>query len=672
MTRAEATKAYCKYAPVSLGPLRPSALIDSGNTARTAMCYDSFLRLGLNSNDLQPLPELRIATAKTQEELSVMGQTRHKLHLHFGNIPVRFAVRPVVIRDLSMPLNISGPFLKQHNIDQLHSKNALLIQSHLLHLHVTPLPSPEVASSPALVRRRTIIPAMGAAFVPLSVPAIPAGDMPPGGGVVEGGGAVRAHIASMDLPKEEDDEASGTEDEEDGLVPAAAALVAIGNDGKGTSSALNPSSYDLVLEEGTKFGDYIALCTDAAEPTMAPWRVTYLGEEDRRRHQERIAAAIPKEGNGPTLREKLKEAIRKAKRSREAAADKEDFLDIQRLSDTDLRVWIWDNFQLDSLPCLRTPADRRKAEDLLVEFKEVLAVGGEYGSTNLVEHEIRTGSAPPIHCRHRPLNPSLEGDLKGQIKKWLHHKVIEPSTSPWSFPLVAAPKKGGRIRWCIDYRKLNNITERDSHSIPNISDNLCRLAHSKVFSTLDANGAFHVVQLRKEDRPKTSFSTPFGSYQFRTLPFGLSNGPARNCRLVTLVLNGVPPTVAIPNLDDTLVHSPDVPTHFRSLRTVFAAYRKAGLKLQPDKCKMFQSEVEYLGHLVGADGVKPVPSYLDVVKDWKMPTTKTEVRVFLGKCGYYRRFVKGYSGIAKPLSELKWLGRRRECLTGSHWRSPRQ
>ncbi len=314
---------------------------------------------------------------------------------------------------------------------------------------------------------------------------------------------------------------------------------------------------------------------------------------------------MTEEGNSPTLKEKLRLAIRTAKQKMNEGEDEDtrEEKDPDEWTKEELHHWINRNFKIDELPCLNSRAERRKVEDLLLEFRSALSISGEYGRTRLVQHEIRTGEAAPIHLPHRPINPDLEGDLLAQLKKWLHHRVIEKSTSPWSFPLVAAPKKGNKICWCIDYRRLNQVTERDSHPLPNISDNLARLSKSRVFSVMDGSGAFHVIPITKKDRPKTSFSTPFGSFQFCKLPFGLCNGPATYSRLVQLVLNGVPPQVALPYLDDTLIHSKDTTVHFHDLHTVLSAFRGAGLKLQPEKCSLFQKEVEYLGHLVGGDGV---------------------------------------------------------------------
>ena len=127
---------------------------------------------------------------------------------------------------------------------------------------------------------------------------------------------------------------------------------------------------------------------------------------------------------------------------------------------------------LDKSPCLVSETQKKRATDLLLKYWDGISKNGEFGHTTLMRHEIHTEAGPPIKTKNRPVNPSLESDLREQVDTLLKHEVIEPSNSPWSFALVAAPKKNGKIRWCVDYRRLNEITRKDTFPLPNIEDNL--------------------------------------------------------------------------------------------------------------------------------------------------------------------------------------------------------
>jgi hypothetical protein len=199
---------------------------------------------------------------------------------------------------------------------------------------------------------------------------------------------------------------------------------------------------------------------------------------------------------------------------------------------------------------------------------------------------------------------------------------------------------------------LNEISSISSSPIGNIGDNIARLSRSTRFSSIDSIGAFHVFELKDKDKAKTAFATPWGSYQFVRMPFGLADGPSSYARLVHMVLDGIPYTQALPYLDDTVIHSKDLAGHFLTLDRVLEAYEKAGLMLQPAKCQLFQREIAYLGHMVSAKNIAPVPGYVQVVKDWPMPTNRSEVRTFLGKTSYYRRFMENYAEIAGPLADI--------------------
>jgi hypothetical protein len=163
---------------------------------------------------------------------------------------------------------------------------------------------------------------------------------------------------------------------------------------------------------------------------------------------------------------------------------------------------------------------------------------------------------------------------------------------------------------------------------------------------------YHCVGVHKADRPKTAFSTPFGLWQFKRLPFGLCNAPATYTRLVQMVLEGISYDEALQNLYDMCIHSKDLEGHYVSMKKVFDPYRRAGLKIHPSKCHLFQAEIEYLGHFISKAGVSSVPKNIQVVQNWPLPTNKTEARSFLVKVGYYCRFIKDYAAVAKPWIDI--------------------
>ncbi len=225
--------------------------------------------------------------------------------------------------------------------------------------------------------------------------------------------------------------------------------------------------------------------------------------------------------------------------------------------------------------------------DLLMKYWDLFSHDGSYGHTHLVQHRIITEDVPPIKCRYRPINPGLEPALREQLDDWLRHDVIEPADSPWSSNLVVVKKKGGKIRWCVDWRRLNEVTKKDSWPMPTVQDTIARLAGSNIFSGVDMAGAFHCIEVHPEDREKTAFTTPFGTFQQKRLGFGVTNGPATYCRLVDKVLKDIPPTEALSFVDDGVVHSDGLGQHLRNLDKTLNAYRKAGLKplsLQQPHC----------------------------------------------------------------------------------------
>lgn len=317
--------------------------------------------------------------------------------------------------------------------------------------------------------------------------------------------------------------------------------------------------------------------------------------------------------------------------------------------------YLTDLFKVKSNKNLENPDRRVSFINLLLLHWELFAWDGTYGKTSLIKHYIHTPpDCKPVNDRYRPPNPALRESLRKQLQKWLRHKCIEPSDSEWNSNLLAVVKSSDidSVRWVVDYRRLNSVSTIDRFPIGDIQDNLSRLGRSKYFSCLDNSGAFHCIEIAPEHRHKTSFATPFNCWQFCRLPFGLSGGPSSYARLVIQVLRNIPPEQAVAYVDDILIHSSTFEQHMSNLDTVFKAYTKAGLKLNPKKCHFMASKIDYLGHTVSEAGIEPQEAYLKVVKDWPIPMSRQDILVFLGKIGYYRKFVREFAKKAKPLTDL--------------------
>lgn len=300
-----------------------------------------------------------------------------------------------------------------------------------------------------------------------------------------------------------------------------------------------------------------------------------------------------------------------------------------------------------------TLEQQSQLDALLKKWQQVFSVHEEdYGRTGIVQHQIPTGNAAPIRERYRPVPPTLYKEIRTLLQGMLDGGVVRESCSPWAAPIVLVQKKDGAWRFCVDYRKLNAVTHKDAYPLPRIEASLTSLTQAEWYSTLDLASGYWQVEVDPKDREKTAFTTPFGLYEFERMPFGLCNAPATFQRLMQRCLGGQVSESLLIYLDDVIVYSVDFMTHLSHLEAVFEALWKYGLKLRPEKCQLFQRQVKFLGHLVSAEGVAPDPQKVAAVHDWEPPTTVRQVRSFLGFVGYYRRFINGFSKIARPLNEL--------------------
>ena len=281
-----------------------------------------------------------------------------------------------------------------------------------------------------------------------------------------------------------------------------------------------------------------------------------------------------------------------------------------------------------------------------------LEPGNKLGRTHLVKHKIDTGDANPIKRRAYKPAISQKPIIEDQIEEMLAARQIVPSSSPWASPVVLVKKKDGSSRFCVDYRALNQVTLKDSYPIPNIQDCIDTLSGSNWFSTLDLASGYWQCEVDESDQPKTAFITHKGLYQFRVLPFGLTNAPATFERLMERVLSGMLGEQCLVYLDDIIAFGGSFEIAMQNLQQVLNRIREAGLTLKPKKCRLFRQSVSFLGHVVSSEGVSCDPEKIEAVKSWETPKTVTDIRSFLGFANYYRRFIKSFAHIASPLTAL--------------------
>ena len=231
--------------------------------------------------------------------------------------------------------------------------------------------------------------------------------------------------------------------------------------------------------------------------------------------------------------------------------------------------------------------------------------------------------------------------------------VIWPSNSPWCNAVVLVRKKDGSLRFCIDFRKLNSLTVKDSHPLPHICETLESLTGAAHYSTFNMNSGFWQVPMDKESKQYTAFTLgSMGLYECESMPFGLCNAPPTFQRLMQNCLGELNLTYCLIYLDDVIVFSDTPEEHLRRMRVVFDRLREHGLKLKPSKCEVFKSEIDHLAHHVSQKGVLPSKKNLESIAQCPPPDRYTKVKSFVGLVGHYRCFIKGFAKIAAPLYDL--------------------
>lgn len=320
--------------------------------------------------------------------------------------------------------------------------------------------------------------------------------------------------------------------------------------------------------------------------------------------------------------------------------------------------------QHETCPRLNFPADHLSREEVkllaktLQPYKSIFYQEGQkLDFTHQVKHKIETTDSNPIHQRTYKYPYHLREIVSDHIQTMLESGIIRESSSAWTSPIWVVPKKADnsgvkKYRIVVDYRKLNKVTPADRYPIPEISEILDRLGKAQYFSVLDLASGFHQIEVEPADIPKTAFNVDNGKYEFVRMPFGLKNAPATFQRLMDSVLRKHLGVRCFVYMDDIIIFSSSLEEHMKDIQKVLKTLKEANLKIQCDKSEFLRKEVEFLGHVVTTEGVKPNPKKVEAVENWPLPKTPKELKSFLGTISYYRRFIPGFAQIAKPMTSM--------------------
>jgi len=306
-----------------------------------------------------------------------------------------------------------------------------------------------------------------------------------------------------------------------------------------------------------------------------------------------------------------------------------------------------------TLAASNQPTNHLSVDSLISKHSTVFAAdSADVGRITIGKHHIRTLDHPAIALRPYRKSQADADEIRRQIQDLKAKNLIRDSTSPWSAPVSLVNKKDGSKRMVIDYRRLNAITIDDKQPLPLIQDVIDRLRGAKYFSTLDAASGYWHVAIAEDSIEKTAFSTADGHFEWLVMPFGLKNAPPTFQRIIQTALKGFLFNNVIVYLDDIIVFSEAIDEHLKLLDNIFTRLENVGIKLRRDKCQLARLEVEYLGHTISFNEVRPAPAKLLAVKEFPEPRNRKEVQRFLGLSGYFRRFINQYTKTAYPLTQL--------------------
>lgn len=312
----------------------------------------------------------------------------------------------------------------------------------------------------------------------------------------------------------------------------------------------------------------------------------------------------------------------------------------------------------------------QQLSDLLARYEEIFVTNNEsIGIVPFIKHVIDTGDSKPIRLKPYRVSCKEQQVIRDLVDEMLQAGVIRPSRSHWASPVVLVKKKGtSDLRFCVDYRKLNQVTKVDPYPIPNMEAVLETLSGNHWFSKLDVKSMYWQVMMDDDSRQKTAFVVHCGHYEFNVMPFGLVAAPMTAMRVMNEVVKDLESNSFV-FYDDILVYTPTFESHLEVLEKLFNKLKEANITLNKKKCELLMQSVTYLGHVVSPEGIRPDPDKVKSITEFRPPTNITQARSFIGMCNFFRRYIKGFSAIAKPIhdtikvkQEFKWTSEAQRAM----------
>lgn len=295
-----------------------------------------------------------------------------------------------------------------------------------------------------------------------------------------------------------------------------------------------------------------------------------------------------------------------------------------------------------------------RVKTIITEYEDLFSKDdADIGHYTGVKHHINLSDETPFKQRYRRIPPAMIDEVRSHLEQLLAAGIIRKSHSPFASNVVLVRKKDGKLRMCVDYRFLNNRTIKDSYALPRIEDILDTLSGSSYFTVCDMKSGYHQLEILDKHKERTAFTVgPLGFFEFNRLPFGLCNAPATYQRVMEECLGDLNMKICVIYLDDLIIFSKTFEEHLERLQIVLDRLRECNLKLGLKKCEFLRQKVKYVGFIVSKEGVSTDPQKVEKVRNWPTPKCPEEVRQFVAFSGFYRKFIKDFSKIVKPLSKV--------------------